>query len=254
MEKFVALYDSHIGFELRGGHKVPLHDGGAIKIATQFIKDFKPDHTILGGDMLDCGCVSHHNHGKPGATEGMKLLQDAKLCRDTLIKPVEAHTKKTLTYITGNHEAWLEDLEIQVPALEGMFSVEKVLGLGSKWKVIPQGQSHKLGKLMFLHGDQVKGGQYPAKWAVEAYERNVRFGHFHCFQAFSKTSALEDNTKTGMVIPCLCKKGPLYGGGAPNKWSQGFLWGYIHDDGSYSDYVSLISKGKATINGKVYTA
>jgi len=187
MEKFVALYDSHIGFELRGGHKVPLHDGGAIKIATQFIKDFKPDHTILGGDMLDCGCVSHHNHGKPGATEGMKLLQDAKLCRDTLIKPVEAHTKKTLTYITGNHEAWLEDLEIQVPALEGMFSVEKVLGLGSKWKVIPQGQSHKLGKLMFLHGDQVKGGQYPAKWAVEAYERNVRFGHFHCFQAFSKT-------------------------------------------------------------------
>lgn len=252
MERFVALYDAHVGWERRGGHKVPLHDQRAINVALEFIKDFKPHHTILGGDILDCGCISHHNHGKPGATEGLKLLEDATVCRDLIIKPVEESTKESLTYLTGNHEDWLNDLSVQIPALEGMTDIRTVLKLGKRWDVIPQGEGHKLGKLLFIHGDQVKGGQYPAKWAVDSYERNVRLGHYHCFQVFSKTSALEDNTKTGMVVPCLCKKNPLYGGGSPNKWSQGFLWGYIHEDGSYNDYVTVITKGMATINGKTY--
>jgi hypothetical protein len=254
MERFLFLVDTHYGFERRGGHKVSLHDPKAIKVALEFAKDFKPDHVILGGDILDCGCISHHNHGKPGATEGMRLIEDAKGCSETIIKPLEALKAKTYTYITGNHEDWLSDLETLIPALEGMLSLEKVLELDSRWKVIPQGGSHKLGKLLFVHGDQIKGGQYPSKWAVEAFERNVRFGHFHGYQTFSKTSTLEDNTKTGMLVPCLCKKNPLYGGGSPNKWSQGFLYGYLRDDGMYNDYVAIISKGKAVINGKEYSA
>jgi hypothetical protein len=252
MEKFLGIWDTHYGFERRGGHKVPLHDSKAINVALEFAKDFQPDHIVLGGDILDCGCVSHHNHGKPGATEGMKLLEDAKGCSDSIIKPLEALDADTYTYITGNHEAWLGDLEEKIPSLEGMFSLEKVLGLNEHWKVVPQGEGHKIGKLLFLHGDQVKGGQYPSKWAVEAFERNVRFGHFHGYQTYSKTSSVEDNTKTGMLVPCLCKKGPLYGGGSPNKWSQGFLYGYLRDDGYFNDYVAVITKGKAMINGKEY--
>jgi hypothetical protein len=252
MQKFLALYDIHWGYERKNHHKVPLHDIKAINVALKYAEDFKPDHIIIGGDALDCGCISHHNHGKPGATEGMKLIEDARELTRNVIRPIEELKASTLTYIIGNHEDWLNDLEQKIPALEGMMDVKAVLALGKRWKIVPLGEGHKLGKLLFIHGDQVKGGQYPSKWAVEAYERNVRFGHFHCFQAYSKTSALEDNTKTGISIPCLCKKGPLYGGGSPNKWSQGFLWGYLNDDGSYSDYVSIITKGTATINGKVY--
>ena len=53
MEKFVALFDMHWGYERDGSrHKVPLHDQKAISVAMQFIEDFKPDHVILGGDTL----------------------------------------------------------------------------------------------------------------------------------------------------------------------------------------------------------
>lgn len=252
MTKFVALFDTHFGYEHRSGHKIALHDPKAISAVLKFVKDFKPDRTILGGDTLDCGSISHHNHGKPGAVEGFRLLADAVELRKVLIDPLEESTKGALTYHIGNHEDWLTDLEQQIPALEGIIDVRSLLKLGKRWEVIPQGDCSKLGKLVFIHGDQIKGGQYAAKNAVEAYERNVRMGHYHTYQVQTKTSAVDLNGHTGCVVPCLCKKRPGYGGGSPNKWMQGFLWGYVSPDGTFADYVSVIVNGKFIALGKEY--
>jgi hypothetical protein len=251
MEKFIALFDLHWGYERKGGHKTALHDSKALKVALDFAKDFKPDHVILGGDILDCGAISHHNHGKPGAVEGFRLLGDANEVRKALIDPLDALKPKTKTYITGNHEDWLTDLVEQIPALEGIVDVKSMLKLDKGWKVIPVGGAHKLGKLIFIHGDQVKGGVHSAKYAVEAYQKNIFFGHHHTHQAYTRVSALEQNGHTGTAVPCLCKKDPKYGGGSPNRWMQGFLYGYVHQD-SFNAYVVIIINGKATINGKVY--
>jgi len=98
-----------------------------------------------------------------------------------------------------------------------------------------------------------QGGENCAKWATVAYEANVRFGHYHTFQTYSKTSAIDSNGHTGIAVPCLCKKDPKYGGGSPNKWMQGFLWGYVNcPNNTYNDYVTVIINGQATIAGKVY--
>ncbi len=254
MEKFAALYDLHWGYERRGGHKIALHDTKALKATLAYLKDFQPDHIILGGDILDCGAISHHNHGKPGATEGLKLLADAKELQEALIKPLQELNAKSYTYIVGNHEDWLNDLVMIVPALEGIVDLKSILKLDDKWKIVPQGECHRLGKLAFVHGDQVKGGEHCAKWATVAFERNIRFGHFHTHQTYSKTSALDTHGHTGICVPCLCKRNPMYGGGAPNRWQQGFLWGYVNGpDGMYNDYVSTIINGKTMINGKVYS-
>ena len=250
-ERFVFLTDLHWGYERRNGHKVPLHDVKALGVALKFVKDFRPDHVILGGDMLDCGAISHHNHGKPGAVEGFRLLSDAKELREVLIEPLEVLKPKSLTYITGNHEAWLDDLAEKMPGLEGIVDVRSILSLSSRWKVVEQGESHRLGKLVFVHGDQLKGGEGVAKAAVTAYEKNIRFGHFHSFQAHTKVSAVDTNGHTGISVPCLCRKGPRYGEGAPNRWAQGFLWGYV-GVGMFTDYVSIIVDGKAYIEGKLY--
>lgn len=253
MQKFIGLWDLHFGFERKGGHKVPLHDTKALNVALAFMKDFKPDHVILGGDILDCGCISHHNHGKPGATEGFKLLSDANGLRDALITPIEKITPKAKkVYIVGNHERWIADLEQQIPALEGIINVESLLKLDSTWKVVPQGEAYKLGKLMFIHGDQVKGGEHSAKWATLAYEANVRFGHFHTHAVYSKIAAFDTNGHNGIAVPCLCRRNPNYGGNSPNRWAQGFYWGYLQNDGTFSDYVTVIINGQATINGKTY--
>jgi metallophosphoesterase superfamily enzyme len=254
MEKFVALYDAHYGFENRGGHKVALHDPKALSIAMQFIADFKPDHVILGGDMLDCGSISHHNKGKVGAVEGLRLFSDAKELRASVIDPIEASVGKkgTLRYIIGNHEAWLNQLVEVTPALEGIVEAENLLSLGKRWQVIPQGEATKLGKLVFVHGDQVSGGENVAKAATTNWEANIRFGHHHTFQVFTKKSPKDAHGHSGIAVPCLCKKGPGYGKGAPNKWMQGFLWGYVGDGGLFNDYVTVIVNGTAIINGVTY--
>lgn len=253
MEKFVSLYDLHWGYERRAGHKVPLHDQKALNVALRFIQDFKPDHVILGGDTLDCGAISHHNHGKPGAVEGFRLLSDANELRAALIEPIEQLRTKSLTYIVGNHEDWLTDLVEQIPALEGIVDVRSMLKLSKKWEIVPIGESKRLGKLIFVHGDQIKGGEHSAKWATVAYEANVRFGHHHTYQVYTKTSSIDSNGHTGIAIPCLCRKGPRYGGGSPNRWVQGFHWGYVGGpNNTFNDYVSVIINGVATINGKSY--
>lgn len=253
MEKFVALYDLHWGFENKGGHKVALHDPKALNVALQFIKDFKPDHVILGGDILDCGAISHHNKGRAGSIEGLRLLSDAAELRDVLIQPLEKSTPGRLVYHIGNHEDWLNDLVDLQPGLRGIVEADALLKLDSRWEVIPVGEHSTLGKLTFIHGDQVKGGEYVAKSAVAAYERNVRFGHHHTYQVHTKTSAVDLNGHTGIAVPCLCRKNPNYGGGAPNKWMQGFNWGYVGGPkGTFNDYVTVIVNGNATINGKSY--
>lgn len=253
LKKFIYATDLHYGWERRAGHKVALHDSKALSCMLAFAKEFKPDVFIWGGDALDCGVISHHNHGKPGATEGMKLIADAAEGKKAFIDPVEKLMGDgELVYITGNHERWLNDLTDKLPSLEGLVDLVTLLGL-QRWKVIPQGGAYNLGKLTFIHGDTLKGGEAVAKNAVVNYERSVRFGHFHTYQVYTKNTALDyKNGKTGIAVPCLCGKTPKYGAGAPNRWMQGFLYGYVMPGGNYNDYVATIIEGKTVINGREY--
>lgn len=251
MRKYVALYDLHYGYERKNRHKVPLHDPKAVGAALSFIRDFKPDTIILGGDALDCGAVSHHNHGKPGRIEGLRILADAKIFREEVLDELE-RIGKDLIYIVGNHEKWLNDLMEEEPGLEGILDLESILGL-EKWKVIPHGGYHHLGKLTFIHGDQLRSNEYCAKYAVLAYQRNIRFGHFHTFQSFTMTSACDTNMgRTGVAVPCLCRKDPSYGNSAPNKWVQGFNYGYLWDNGNFNDYTPIIVGGQFMANNTLY--
>lgn len=254
MKKFLFTTDLHFGFERKGGHKVPLHDIKAWNAILAFAKDFKPDTWIIGGDFLDCGVISHHNKGKPGATEGLKLLSDAKEGHKTFIEPIEDIVGKNgnLVYITGNHEDWLTDLTDSIPGLEGFLDLNTILKL-KRWTIIPQGGAYKLGKLTFVHGDTIKGGENVAKAGVINYERNIRFGHHHCFQAYTKTSPFDDKIgKTGIAVPCICGKNPRYMEGKPSRWAQGFNFGYLHEGGTFTDYVAIIIDGKFMYNGKTY--
>jgi hypothetical protein len=53
-------------------------------------------------------------------------------------------------------------------------------------------------------------------------------------------------------VPCLSTRRPGYGKGQPNKWIQGFLWGYVNSDGTFNDYVSIIVRDRFIANGTTY--
>lgn len=251
MTRFIFTTDVHYGYERRNGHKIPLHDQRAFDAVLKFAQDFKPHTWVMGGDILDCGSISHHNKHKPRNTEGMRLLADAEECRDRIIKPAEELAPERV-FIEGNHCDWINDFLDEYPALEGILDVRKLLQL-DKWKYIPQGGHHDLGKLTFIHGDTISGGEHVAKAAVINYERSIRFGHFHTFQTYSKTSAIDyKNAKTGVAVPCLCTKSPKYGEGRPNRWQQGFLYGYVEDNGMFWDNVVVILDGRFVVGGKTY--
>lgn len=252
MQRFISTFDLHFGYERKHGHKLPLHDPRAWGAVMQFAQDFKPQVWIHGGDMLDCGVISHHNRNKPGRTEGLRLLSDAQEGHKTFIEPVEALRPQKMVYIIGNHEDWLQDLTDEQPGLEGIVDVKELLHL-DKWEVIPQGGLFNLGKLTFVHGDTVSGGEHVAKNAVISYERNIRFGHHHTYQAYTKTSPLAYKYgKTDICVPCLCTKTPKYGEGKPNKWVQGFCYGYVGAKGTYNDFIVTIIDGQFCANGKTY--
>lgn len=253
MSKFVALYDLHWGYERKNGHKIALHDPRALDIAMQFIHDFKPDALILGGDILDCGAISHHNHGKPGRTEGLRILSDAEECFSSFIEPLHRMAIPQVAFIPGNHEDWLNDLEDANPGIRDMMELKKLLHLPSNWKLLPHGGAFNLGKLTFVHGDQLRGGEHVAKAAVIDWERSIRFGHYHTHQVYTKTSPLDvKQGRTGMAVGCLCTKDPKYGEGKANKWVQGFNFGYVERDGSFHDYHPIIINNRAVVEGKVY--
>lgn len=256
MRKVVFLVDLHYGYERDVyRHKVALHDPKVMSIALQFIQDFKPDEIILGGDMLDCGCISHHNRHKAGRLEGLRLQSDAEEFDAVFLSHLsKLHRRTKLTYIIGNHEDWLNDLVDEWPGLENIVDIKRLLDL-RHWNVIAQGKAYHLGKLTFIHGDQMKGsGETAAKRAVLLWERSVRLGHWHTFSAYTKTSAMDIKfPRTGVLLPCMCTRGPKYGEGKANSWVQGFSYGYMRPDGSYSDYVALIVNNRVIIEGKEYT-
>jgi hypothetical protein len=244
----------HYGYENKNKKVVPMHDTPTLNIFLKFVKDFKPDTVILGGDILDCGMISHHNDRKPGKVEGLRLFRDAQELRGKLLGPLEDLVPKAdLVYLIGNHEDWLDQLLDLFPGLENYFDLRTVLGLGPRWKVIPQGGKYRLGKLIFKHGDTLTGAEGVAKQAVTNAERSIRFGHNHSWSVFTKCSDVDLLQKhTGLSMPCACRKGPGYGKGRANKWVNGFGWGYVQPNGYFTDYVSIVIKGQTIVNGKLY--
>jgi hypothetical protein len=58
---------------------------------------------------------------------------------------------------------------------------------------------------------------------------------------------------TGVAVPCLGRLNPAFLQDAPSRWIQGFLYGYIHRDGTFNDYVVVATNGRFVVNGKVYS-
>lgn len=259
MERYIFVVDSHYGSEKRGTKLSPLHDQSAIDAMLAFAEDFKPHHLVLGGDILDCGVVSHHNSKSPRKVEGMRLAEDAQMAKKRLITPLEATVSRLhrggnrKIWIPGNHEDWIEDLLDKNPGLEGLVDPINLLGLGA-YEHTEYGKTASLSKqLNFCHGDTVKGGENVAKTAVQHYLSNIRFGHHHTFQSFTMTSPVDaELPRNATAVPCLCTKDPKYNEGKPNRWAQGFLYGYLHPNGNFNDYVALIINGRFIANGKEF--
>lgn len=258
--KFIATGDAHVGWEKRNGRLVPIHDFKAWQAVCEFARDFKPDAWVEGGDGIDCGSISHWNEHNPRAMDlpvykEIEFYASEYLKRMNELLPAKGAIKH---WHAGNHLRFLQDFVEKHPALDGILSIERELQLKETgWQVFhSNGEQHvsKIGKLYFSHGDKLGGGGgNVALRAVTQYARNIRIFHHHTLQIATKVSAIDSKDRhTGMVVPCLCSRNPTFMRNRPNAWMNGFLYGYVFEDGSFADVPVIISEGKMMAEGRVY--
>lgn len=257
-ERVLAAFDAHVGWEhanVRGSRVTrPIHDPGAIGAMFEFAQDWKPTIFVAGGDMVDCGCVSHWNANSPGAVEGFRLKDELDEVDRLIVRPVDKLVKGRKIWLTGNHEAWVDQLLDRNPALVGMISVADYLRLADRgWTVFSLGEIARVHKCHFIHGESIGSGVYGAKRAIEMYGRNVIAGHHHTYQTHIKPSAMDENDfHSAILVPGLCRRNPRYGRNRPNSWLQGFLCQDIHPSGYFSSQVHIMVRGKFATGGKLY--
>lgn len=257
MKKAIVLPDIHW----------PLHNKKAVAVVFKFIKWFKPDIVILGGDAMEMGPACHWDKEKGNLrkSEGQRLLKDYQGFDKDILTPIEQMCPKARKiYLGGNHELWAERLVDEFPALEGIVEVENALKLEQRgWEWIPylvkqqNGGVHKgllrLGKLTIVHGEYTN--KYHASKTADTFQKSVLYQHTHDLQMYTKVTVEDPNDyHSCFSIGCLCDRSPQYLWGKPNRWVHAFAVIYLQDNGAYNVYVPVIVKGKFIYAGQLFSA
>lgn len=229
--KICAYFDAHYPFNI---------DVHPFK---KFLKDYKPDVFIFGGDVWSLDCISHHesdtfNHvGYDNIRD--RFQSEAQGFRDHVQGFTDILPNCKFVYLIGNHEVWIERFCLDHPQLQEI-NIKTVLH-DLPIEFVPQGEFYKIGKLNFCHGDNF-GTTNPAKRAVERCKQTIVFGHFHTHKIwpdFSMVDAYEKNM--GIQVPCYCKMNPQYIRNRPHDWQNGFWWGVVKPSGNFSQWTFLVS-------------
>ncbi len=110
---------------------------------------------------------------------------------------------------------------------------------------------YKVGKLYYTHGEYVN--KYHASKMVYAWNCNIRYGHVHSSQVYTKPvkRGIGDLHKA-ISLPCLCHTKFDYLGGKAISWEHGFHIAYIKPNGNFWEYVIPIIDNSFYFNNKLY--
>jgi len=251
IKNFLACADLHY----------PLFARDAWGAFLNFLSFFKPKVFVFGGDQLDLSLVSHFDKSKIRKTEGHRLFREYDGFDLEILQPLESRLPKDCKkiWINGNHEDWIEQWLDENPVFEGGVEPENYLRLnGRGWEIFPYGSRNAektvywlTPKLCIAHGFYCN--VYHSRKHVEAVGKSIIYFHTHTFQSFTKENIVENKDHhTAYAIGCMCKTDPSYGKGRPNRWLQGFCYGYLLENGNFNVYPTVIIKGKFVALGKVF--
>jgi predicted phosphodiesterase len=205
-----------------------------------FIREFKPDVTVLLGDFADCAALSHWNLEKRRKVEGLRHDQEIRNL-DIELRFLEKYSKK-IVWLEGNHENWVEQYVDRSPETEGLLEYPNKLRLKERkitW--IPQGGGYDLGKLFCIHGDYTS--MHHAKKHLQTYGCNLCYGHTHTHQVHTMSMRTQD-PYVAYGLGCLCNHTPSYLRGRKGAWINQFAVAYVANNGEFQLYpINIVGKG-----------
>lgn len=233
MKKFVIASDIHGS----------LMNIDACESLHAFNEDFKPEIRVIAGDLWDFAAI---RNGASPEEKAMSMAQDFELgsgfAKRFFLAGEENH------FLLGNHDARVWDMMdssdgTKKDLAERMVGDITTLMRSCRAKVLPYDARYgvlKIGHLSVVHG------YHTGASACAAHSRiygNVVFGHIHSIESFQTPSLTQQEARS---IGCLCTLNPHYANRRTGKlrWSNGWAYGWVFDDGTYQIHQARAIDGK----------
>jgi predicted phosphodiesterase len=240
--KVVSLWDVH----------VPDADAFAFKAVLDFIKDYQPDHVVLGGDFLELESCSTHG----GVANPLALTDEIKAGKKALSRIKDCAPNAAITYLEGNHERRLNRVVISsLPTFDGAIDIPSMLCLDDidvEW--VPYRQLWRpningiMGKLAYTHGEWAT--MHHANKHLQQYGCSVRYGHTHRPQSATRGYA-DGRVCIAIGSPCL-RTLDVGWAGPHHGWLHGFGVDEFMPDGTFTSQNVIMSDRKFAWNGRIY--
>lgn len=222
MKKFVVCADIHGAIKSKR----------ACDACIDFTRDFKPDITVIGGDLWDFSAIrtnADENDRSVSMREDYEM--GAEFAKAFLIG------KERRYLMLGNHDVRCWRLAespdaVKADLAERMIGDIKALARGLKAPIVPydsrEGVVH-IGHLKVIHGYHC--GMSACATHARIYG-NCVFGHTHSIESF-QVPGLEQ--REARAIGCLCDLNPDYASAKTGKlrWANGWVAGFLFDNGTY---------------------
>jgi predicted phosphodiesterase len=238
VKRFVICGDNH-GDE---------QDDASVAALFQFCSDFKPDIVVHLGDNWDF----RNLRTKASNDEKTESMTGDYLCGKAFLEKYFSMGSERY-FLRGNHDERLWNVLGKTTDGNARTYAEKLIGeinyLCRKLNVKMLPYDSRLGVLKIGHL-QVIHGYHCGISACSQHARiygNCVFGHVHSVESLQVPGL---DTKEARSIGCMCSLDIKYMSTKTGKlrWANGWAYGVIHADGTYSIYQTR------KINGKFYAA
>jgi len=235
-------------------------DEAALGCAERAHRLFKPDITVIGGDLISAPPFSNFpsstfNEAAAQDWESTELAPAAKF-----VERLGKQTRDRLYLIEGNHEAHVERWATRLgrigqsiypmlsPRRRLLEGLDKRKHLWVPWAKYPTETNflRLRENLVVVHGWSACK-HAAAKHLADSRSRSIIFHHTHRRQHVVERDPWDDRPIEAMSAGCLCKLHPIYKTTGVTQWSHGFWIAYMSRTArrDYTLYGVTISKGRA---------
>lgn len=193
-----------MGFIARAGDSHhPFQDKGAVAEWLWWVKKYKPEQIILGGDDLDFYHCSQFLKAQMGFGVKYEIASTHRYLADLR----KAAPAARIYYLEGNHEERLTKIVLRKLAVLSELaeltvpSLLKLDELEIEW--VPASQDLRLEGILHRHGEWVStlAGRTALKH-IEKYGESVAVGHCHRLAVVYRRVGMDQ--QTGVECGCLC--------------------------------------------------